>query len=228
MATIMNINSLQLLQLLQLTSPSLPVGGFAWSQGLEGAIEKHWLKNETDFGDWLQGILQHSFVWQEWPLLIRLYRAADQNNQAQLEYWNAVSLALRESAELRQEDMQMGAALLRLITDLDYAQARRWQSANTSYVTAFALAAEEKRVPMDAACIGFAWSWLENQIAAALKLFPLGQTAGQRVFQRLVDSLPELFTQAQLVQDDEVGISLPGVAMASMMHEDQYSRLFRS
>ncbi|MCG8536372.1 MAG: urease accessory protein UreF, partial [Pseudomonadales bacterium] len=64
----MNIDQLALLQLLQLTSPSLPIGGFSWSQGLETAIDKSWLKNESDLSQWLQGVAEHSFVWQEWPL----------------------------------------------------------------------------------------------------------------------------------------------------------------
>ena len=228
LVTTMNIDSLPLLQLLQLTSPTLPVGGFAWSQGLEGAIEQGWLQNEADFSDWLRGILQHSFIHQEWPLLMRLYAAAEQGNQQALVHWNGVSLALRETAELRQEDVQMGAALLRLITDLDYHQARQWRSGTISYVSAFALAASEKSIPVNAACIGYVWSWLENQIAAALKLFPLGQTAGQRVYQSLTGFLPAWFEQARLIEDDEIGLSLPGVAMASMLHECQYSRLFRS
>ena len=95
---------LQWLQLLQLASPSLPIGGFAWSQGLEGAIEQGWLKNEADFSAWVQGVLQHAFVWQEIPLLARLHAAAWVNDAESLQHWNAVTLALRETSELRQED----------------------------------------------------------------------------------------------------------------------------
>ncbi|MDY6920042.1 MAG: urease accessory UreF family protein [Pseudomonadota bacterium] len=227
-AAIMNIDGLQLAQLLQLTSPSLPVGGFSWSQGTESAIEQGWLKGEEDFAGWLQGILQHSFVFQEWPLLQRLYEAFSVADQERLQYWNALALALRETRELRQEDVQMGAALLRLCRDLNYPRALAWEQNEISYLTAFALAAVEQRIPLEAACIGLAWSWLENQIAAALKTFPLGQTAGQRVYQQRVVELPGLLERAGEVADEEVGFSLPGVVLASMQHERQYSRLFRS
>ena len=224
----MNINQMQLLQLLQLTSPSLPIGGFSWSQGLESAIDQGWLSNETDLADWLEGVAGHSFVWQEWPLLMRLYRAVEQQDAAAQKHWNAVSLALRETAELRQEDTQMGTALLRLLRDLNVQQVQHWQQKQTSYLTVFSMAAVNKQVPLEAACSGLIWSWLENQIAAALKAFPMGQTAGQRVFQRLVDKIPSWYQQSLTVIDDRVGLSVPGQVMASMQHENQYSRLFRS
>ena len=219
---------LPLLQLLQLASPSLPIGGFAWSQGLEAAIEQGWLKNEGDFSAWVDGVLQHSFRWQEIPLLKRLHAAAEQQDLVTLQCWNRTGLALRESAELYQEDTQMGAALLRLMRDLEFPFAREWNSEPIGYPTAFAIACCHHRIPLLQTAAAFVWSWLENQIAAALKLFPLGQTAGQRVFQKIAPDIEAVIAFAVTVQDSEIGISLPGVVMASMQHEEQYSRLFRS
>jgi len=224
----MNIEATALLQLLQLTSPSLPIGGFAWSQGLESAIERQWLNDEVDLETWLQGILAHGFVWQEWPLLQRLYQAAADENWQQLQHWNQVALALRETAELRQEDTQMGAALIRLLRDLGSSVESAWHPAHNSYVSAFAVAALMRAIPLESAGLGLAWGWLENQIAAALKTFPMGQTAGQRVFHRLVDQIPGYYQKSLQVTDDEIGFSLPGQVLASMLHEHQYSRLFRS
>jgi len=219
---------LQWLQLLQLASPSLPIGGFAWSQGLEGAIEQGWLKNEADFAGWVSGVLQHAFAWQEIPLLVRLHAAASADDLSTLTHWNQMALALRETAELRQEDVQMGGALLKLMRDLGFLQALAWSQKEISYVAAFAIACAQHRIPLRQAATGFVWSWLENQIAAALKLFPLGQTAGQRVFQRVAPQIEPVIVQALQVGDDEIGFSLPGLVLASMQHEEQYSRLFRS
>lgn len=228
MGIIMNIDQLQLVQLLQLTSPSLPIGGFSWSQGTETAIDQGWLQGELDFGQWLNGIVRTVFVNQEWPLLRKLHVAWQQQNLEQVAHWNQVALALRETKELHLEDTQMGAALLRLMRDLEFKQAMEWTGKDTSYLTAFAMAATEKQIFLDAASIGLAWSWLENQIAAALKTFPMGQTAGQRVFHLIAPQLPELLEQSQAVEDEDIGFSLPGVVLASMQHERQYSRLFRS
>ena len=122
----------------------------------------------------------------------------------------------------------MGAALLRLLKDLNVDIATEWEQEEVSYLTAFAMAAISKKVPLDAACSGLIWSWLENQIAAALKALPMGQTAGQRVFHSLVDRIPQWYQQSLRVTDDEIGLSVPGLVMASMGHENQYSRLFRS
>ena len=226
--TTTDIDVLQWLQLLQLASPSLPIGGFAWSQGLEGAIEQGWLKNEADFAGWVSGVLQHSFAWQEIPLLVRLHAAASADDVSALTHWNQMALALRETAELRQEDVQMGGALLKLMRDLAFPQAQAWSHKEISYVAAFAIACAQHRIPLQQAATGFVWSWLENQIAAALKLFPLGQTAGQRVFQLIAPQIEPVIVQALQVVDDEIGFSLPGLVLASMQHEEQYSRLFRS
>lgn len=219
---------LQWLQLLQLASPSLPIGGFAWSQGLEGAIEQGWLKNEADFAAWVSGVLQHAFAWQEIPLLVRLHVAASADDVHALTDWNQLTLALRETAELRQEDVQMGGALLKLMRDLGFPQAQAWPHKEISCVAAFAIACAQHRIPLQQAATGFVWSWLENQIAAALKLFPLGQTAGQRVFQLIAPQIEPVILQALQVGDEEIGCSLPGLVLASMQHEEQYSRLFRS
>ena len=220
--------TLALLQLLQLASPSLPIGGFAWSQGLEGAIEQGWLKNEDDFSLWVDGVLAQTFRWQEVPLLKRLYDAASVQDHNRMHYWNRMALALRETAELHQEDVQMGMALLRLMRDLEFPLALEWRGSTISYPAAFAIACSHHGIPLHQAATAFVWSWLENQIAAALKLFPLGQTAGQRVFQKIAPGIDSVITAAMKVADAEIGISLPGVVLSSMQHEEQYSRLFRS
>ena len=224
----MNIDAVAMLQLLQLTSPSLPVGGFAWSQGLEYAIEQAWLKDEADLCDWLESVLAQNFTFQEWPLLQRLSGAAMNQDWDELIRWNRHSLAMRETAELREEDRQMGAALIRLLNDLGVKQAQDWPEHEISYLTAFAMAASSRTIPLDAAGFGFAWSWLENQIAVAIKTFLMGQTAGQRVFQTLVARIPIYWERSLCVKEEEMGCSLPGLVMSSMLHEQQYSRLFRS
>lgn len=221
-----------LLQLLQLTSPSLPIGGFSWSQGLEFAIDAGWLKNEADTQAWLSGLIQHSLANLDLPVLMRLYDGATEltvsGNPEQLCYWNDFILASRETRELTLEDTQMGAALRRLLLDLGFFVAEDFPPGDLSYLTAFAMAAAGKGVAQSLACTGFMWSWLENQIAAALKAFPLGQTAGQRMFHGLVDEVTVAIAHAATLPDEQIGNSMPGQIMASMLHEEQYSRLFRS
>ena len=214
-----------LLHLLRLASPSLPIGTFAWSQGLASAVELSWIDSPEALADWLCAILEHNFEHQELPLLTRLL-AADSDGCAR---WNRLALALRETAELRREDSHCGAALLRLLADTGVPAAAAWPNAEPiSYLTAYALACAHWHINYPQAATGLVWSWLDNQIAAALKLSLLGQTQGQRIAVALLDRVPALIERARGVADADIGISLPGQVLASMLHETQYSRLFRS
>ncbi|MGE3296177.1 MAG: urease accessory protein UreF [Porticoccaceae bacterium] len=214
-----------LLHLLRLASPSLPIGTFAWSQGLASAVELSWVDGPEALEDWLRAILVHSFAQQELPLLARLL-TADPEGCA---HWNAIALALRETAELRREDSHCGAALLRLLADTGVPTATAWPIAEPiGYLTAYALACAHWRIAYPQAATGLVWSWLDNQIAAALKLSLLGQTGGQRIALALFDGVPALIDRGARMTDADIGISLPGQVLASMLHETQYSRLFRS
>ena len=235
-----------LFQLLRLSSPSLPIGGFAWSQGLESAIELGWLKNTDDLYDWLLAVLEHNFAQQELPLLLRMLssggtglgigegfnpRKAGETTEATtgLEYWNKRSLAMRESAELRMEDVHIGRAMLQLARVMRVSAAQDWiDEDEIGYLAAFTIICRHYQIAFVPAATGFIWTWLDNQIAAAIKLFPLGQTAGQLLVEGLAPAISGLIDSAKKVDDANLGISLPGQVMASMLHESQYSRMFRS
>lgn len=217
-----------LLQLLQLTSPSLPIGGFSWSQGLEYAIDSGWLKNEADTAEWLAGVILQSLAGLDVPVLVRLMDSVYEQDFERLCQWNRFLLASRETNELHLEDTQMGNALKRLLLDLEFFTELDFPPGELSYLCAYAMAAAYHRIDVRSACIGFLWSWLENQIAAALKSFPLGQTAGQRLFHQLSDAVMQAVEYGMTLRDDQLGNGMPGQIMASMLHEEQYSRLFRS
>jgi urease accessory protein len=92
----------------------------------------------------------------------------------------------------------------------------------------FALAAVEWAVPLRAALLGYAWSWLENQVLCAVKIVPLGQVAGQRLLGDLAVLLPSVIDRALALDDNELGGSAFSLGLVSSRHEQQYSRLFRS
>ncbi|MCC6295685.1 MAG: urease accessory protein UreF [Pseudomonadales bacterium] len=214
-----------LLHLLRLASPSLPVGAFAWSQGLEAGVELGWVDGPETFADWVGAALDHGFAQQELPLLQRLIAADDAGRRR----WNRLALALRETAELREQDVQGGAALLRLATATDIAAAAAWPDDEPiSQLTAYALHCAQLGIAHPEAAIGLVWSWLDNQLAAALKLGLFGQTRGQQLALALLARVPAMIARAAAVADADIGLSLPGQVLASMLHEPQYSRLFRS
>ena len=227
-----------LLSLLRLTSSSLPVGSFAYSQGMEYAVERGWISDEASARAWITGLLRHSQAFQDMPLLLRLYRAWESGNAAELQRWNARLLAAREARELRTEELNVGMALARLLVDLGVTRAGATSSGQVAmmtdgvpppgYLAMFALACVEWNIPPRDAVCGYLWSWCQNQVTAAIKLVPLGQTAGQRILQTLIESIPAAADQAFALEDEDIGFTAPGLALASARHEGQYTRLFLS
>lgn len=217
------------LRLMQLVSPALPIGAFTYSQGLEWAVEQGWVDNAAHLQDWLRGLIDDGLAQLELPVLLRLYQACEAGNEAMVQLWGRRLYASRETRELRQEELNRARALVALLTDLGIAQARDWRSALSHCQAApFALAAVYWGIGERDCALGYAWGWLENQVAAAVKLVPLGQTDGQRVQLALASELPQALAQALAIDDHAIGASAPALAIASARHETQYTRLFRS
>lgn len=217
----------QLLALLHFSSPSLPVGAFAHSQGLAAAVELGWVRDEAGLVAWLGGMLEHGLGRLDLPVLLRLHAAALAKDAAALAHWNALLQASRETSELLLEEQRLGKALLRLLRDQDLLP-DIVLPAEPGYVAMFALACAGQGVPASATALGFAWSWLENQVAVACKTIPLGQTAAQRTLLALAPRVVAALESARALADDELGGTLPAAALASSLHETQYSRMFRS
>jgi urease accessory protein len=216
-------------RLWQLISPTLPVGAYSYSTGLEYAVEAGWVTDAETARDWMNAQLLHLHARIDLPALIRLRAASESGDSAGLEHWNAWLRASRETAELRAEDLNQGRALARLLSDLGLVAAAPWAARDDAcWATLFALASSIWRIPLDELLEGYLWSWCENQVAAAVKLVPLGQTDGQRLLAALSDDFSEAVELARGLEDDDLGGGLPGVMLASMLHETQYSRLFRS
>ena len=103
----------QLLALLHLSSPALPIGAFAYSSGLESAIELGWVKTEAELQSWLDGML-NGLTHLDIPVLLRMCAARDKGDMPQVQYWSDFLRANRESHELLFEDEQLALALVRL------------------------------------------------------------------------------------------------------------------
>lgn len=220
---------LALLRVLQLASPALPIGGYAYSQGLEYAIEQGWVSGLDSACDWVRGLAINSIGRLDSPLLLRQYRALESDNLQRFGEWNDWLLASRETAELYLEDSQQGGALLRLLKSLEIPAAITWPTGEPlALVSALAMAGQHWSTGDRALALGALWSWLENQAGAATKLIPLGQTDAQRLLDRLLPELPAIVDRAAELDDAELGAGLPGLAFASARHENQYTRLFRS
>ena len=226
----------RLVALLQIASPMLPVGAYAYSQGLERAVEDRIVTDAPSARRWILDSLEGPLAHWEAPLLSRLVAACNADDAATFAHWNARFVASRETAELRAETLQMGGSLatwMRAVAaggDGIVAQARdgfpppsRW-----SFPAAFAHCADTLSIATEDALAAYLWSWIENQVAAAMKAVPLGQVAGQRLLIGSHDAIAAAVNAARRLGDDALWSSSPGLALASARHESQYSRLFRS
>ncbi|WMC11878.1 urease accessory UreF family protein [Oceanimonas pelagia] len=215
----------ELLGLLHLASPALPIGGFAWSAGLESAIELGWVTHEAELRDWLTVTLQ-GLAHLDLPVLLRAYGALAAGQYEAVACWSDFIRASRETRELLFEDEQQALALVRLLKGQGVNVAML--PASPALMCVWALAARQWGLSARTAALGFAWSWLENQLAVASKTLPLGQTAAQRLLLALKPALSEALVLAESLDDNRLGLGLPGQVQASALHETQYSRLFRS
>ena len=220
------MNELSTLRLWQLISPALPVGAYSFSSGLEAAVSKNWVNSEETAQHWIGGVLELGLGRNDLPMFALLFGAWQTNDMGRVHKLTQKTQAMRETKELLAEDRHMGLALQRLLTELDVDSAGVLKS--PSFVTMYALACCRWGVELRAGAMGLAWSWLENQVAAAIKLIPLGQTAGQRLLLALQPVAAKAVHIGLTVDEQAVARSLPGLALLSAGHENQYSRLFRS
>jgi urease accessory protein len=225
---------LPLIRLLQLASPALPVGAYTYSQGLEWAIETGAVRDEAGAQRWIGDLLEWSLARFEAPLLAHMMAAWEAGDDARVATLNADFLASRESEELRAETVQMGYSLVRLLVDLEaFSSLPGWRTRlrsvdEPSFPLAWSAAAAAWQIPVGMALPAYLWAWLENQVMAALKAVPLGQSAGQRVLATLGERIPALAAQAAERPENAWSNFTPGLALASSRHETQYTRLFRS
>jgi urease accessory protein len=221
------------LRLLQLASPVLPVGAYSYSEGLEFLVQagqvcdseslKHWIVQELRWG---AGRLDAAIVGRGYQAFL----AADFD---QVIDWNHWLSAARESEELRSQSWQMGRSLLRLFQDLHPNHPvseilHILLQNNCNFAIAYSLVAVSWEVDQRSTVLSYLQSWATNLVNAGIKLIPLGQTAGQRLLFGLNPIIEEIEQELLELPDDDLATCGWGLALASMAHEIQYSRLFRS
>ena len=232
------LNDLSLLRLLQLASPALPVGAYSYSDGLEALVEAGVIHNPKSLWYWLEQELRYGAIRLEAAVMVRAYQSVISGDVEALGYWNAWVSAAKETAELRSQSWQMGNSLMRLLRDLPLPQITQTSmslvdlaaAAGTpcNYAIAFGIASAHLQVDITASVLGYLHSWASNLIGAGVKLIPLGQTAGQQLLLELASNLSLTSQDILALKDEQLSSCGWGLALASMAHETQYTRLFQS
>lgn len=227
-----SLNATTLLRLIWLASPALPVGGFSYSEGLEAAVDAGRVCDEASALHWLTHQLELAQARSELAVAAQAFDAWQRHDLARVTVLNDWVRTTRESAELRLQAEQMGRSLA------DWLRGRAPQDPRVDrlralapapmWPIAFALAAAIAGATPRDALLAQAFGWAENMVQAAIKAVPLGQSAGQRMLDVLLERMPAAVDSALSLPDERRQAHAPMLAILSAQHEAQYSRLFRS
>ncbi len=221
------------LGMLQLVSPALPVGAFSYSEGLEWLIQKGKISNESNMFDWLEAELLRGQLRLEAAAQTPIRQALENwdksksSDDKKIVYeWNDWLLALRDASEIRMQQRQMGQSLIQLLDDLGHPLPDRGK--NLTWPVAWAWGGLAWRLSKLEVIEGYLYSWVSNQLSAAVRLIPLGPTKAQYLQCNL---FPLITKQAKLLLEKDphqIWTGDVGATFAQLSHSELYSRLFRS
>jgi urease accessory protein len=230
------LSTTALMKLMWLGSPTLPVGGFSYSEGLEMAVEQGLVHDEASALEWLLDQMHLNQARGDWSLIAQAVKAWQNFDQdlarhkiSELNTWVTMT---RESSEFRLQSLQMGRSLLNWLNANEGVPDRRVvffnECSQPTWPMVFALALALSQTDLTLGMTSHAFGWAENMVQTAMKTIPLGQLSGQRLLNALMGEIPQAveFAIEHLEKDRQV--FTPRLAILSAQHEDQYSRLFRS
>ena len=212
-------------------SPAYPVGGFSYSHGLEWTVEAGKVQDGETLGRWTEDILRHGAGQSDAIFLAHAWRAVHDGNEGLLAETVELAAAFAPSAERRLETLAQGAAFLAATRAawpnpaLDRLAA---QAGEVAYPVAVGVSAAAHHLPLQATAHAFVQAFAANLVSAGVRLIPLGQSDGLRVLAKLEALIPPLVAGALDASLDDVGGAAVMADIASMRHETQYTRLFRS
>ncbi len=219
-----------LLPLMLWLSPAFPVGSFAYSQGLEWAVEAGDVKDARSLGGWLVDLLSFGAPRADAILFAEGFRNAEAEDWPALAEANELAIALATSAERRLETTAQGAAFVAAARAAwDCAPLRALAEAErVAYPVAVAAAAAGHGLPLEASLQAFVLAQVAAAVSAVVRLGPIGQTDGQKVQATLIPRIRALAREAAGSTLADLGACAFRAEIAAMRHETQYSRLFRS
>ena len=220
-----------LARLMTWLSPAFPVGGFSYSHGLEWVVETGKVKDAATLGSWIEDLLVHGAGRTDAIFLAEAWRAVAAGDARLLAETAELAAAFAPSAERRLETLAQGAAFMTAVTAV-------WphaalddcgrQNSEIAYPVAVGVCAAAHGLPLPATAQAFVQAFAANLVSAGVRLIPLGQTDGLRIIARLEPLIPRVVAGALAASMDDVGGIAVMADIASMRHETQYTRLFRS
>jgi len=217
-----------LYRLLSWLSPSYPVGAFSYSHGLEYAVETGCVRTTEDVSDWVATVLLQGTGRVDGVLFREAYSAAGAANWDHLDEIVDLGNAFQATSEFALETRAQGNAFIKATLAAWPADAMTRIEAGTVYPVAVAVACAAHNIALETALHGYFHAFAANLVSAAVRLVPLGQTDGQLAIAALAEAVSQAQDQALTIPLDNIGSAAPLIDLASMHHETQYTRLFRS
>lgn len=221
-----------LLPLLVWLSPSFPVGSFAYSHGIEWTVETGDVKDAETCAAWIADLVEFGGAWSDAVLLAAAHRAVGQGDDAALRDIAELAAALAPSKERRLETLKQGDAFLLAIGNAWSCAAvdrfaKVWNG-ETAFPVAVGVASAGHKLALLPTIEAYLLAFVTNLVSAAVRLVPLGQTDGTKIIARLAPLVREVAARAARSTLDDIGGAAFRSDIASMRHETQYTRLFRS
>ena len=221
-----------LYRLMTWLSPAYPVGAFSYSNGLEQAIEAGLLQDAAATRDWIADVLRFGGARSDGVFLVSAQRAAAQGDRAALYEAAEQAAAQVPTAELALESQAQGAAFLRTTLDAWPCRSLEWLAEDWpgpyAYPVVVGAAAAGHGIAAEPALQAYLAAFAANLVSAAVRLIPLGQSDGQRITAALEPAVLGTAWALRNATLEEAGAASLRVDLASMRHETQYTRLFRS
>ena len=224
-----------LLRLQSWLSPTFPTGAYSYSHGLEWAVETGYINDRKSLVDWLEADLSYGSGRNEAIFFSEAWRCAMDDDRAKLYEIAELAAAFRGSSEFALESSQQGAACLVTLRRVWPDRLLDWLSEilgerhiQPSFSVVLGIRSARQGIPVSLALPAFLQSYIANLVTAGVRLIPLGQTDGQLAIAELEEAALAASVEAERATIDDLGSAAFMVDLASMAHETQYTRLFRS
>jgi urease accessory protein len=219
------VDTRALLRLMAWLSPAFPIGGFAWSGGLERAVADGLVKTADDLRDWLATLLAHGSLWNDAVLFSEAWRQAE--SEAALADVAALGLALAGSAERFSETLSLGKAFATAASAWPHPVLERMPG-DLPFPVAVGAIAVGHGVPLTQALAAYLHAAVSQAVSAGIRLSVAGQAQGVAILAALEAPVEEVSRRAASTSLDDLGTSTVQAEIAALRHETQHSRLFRS
>ncbi|TWD54230.1 urease accessory protein [Agrobacterium vitis] len=220
-----SLTTQSLLRLVTWLSPAFPVGGFAYSSGLEKAVEDGLVRDQPGLSRWLTSLLHHGAIWNDAVLLAEAWRSDQERSR--LETVAELALALAGSKERYLETVALGSAF-REAAQVWPSPVLEWLSGPVAYPVVVGAISASHSIECEATLAAYLHAAVSQQVSAGIRLGLMGQSQGVALLAGLESTIEQLAARAALSTLDDLGSASVAAEIVSARHEMQVSRLFRS